>query len=334
MPNSSASRTAVRILPALALLAFASALFGPVDSARAASCTATVEDVDFASVDTLAGTPTDTASRIAIGCDGISPQASELLVCIHLGSGGAPTRGGDRTLAGSDAGGERLAYRLFADPARQIPWGSVEEPALGSPRSVLLAVHDGSASGDLVLYARALGGQRTLRAGPYSNAFSGIDTFMTFQEGRDGDCNRREGSVEAMVFQVRARVDENCLISTQDIHFGQHGLLTKPIDALGGIELSCTPGADFSVAVNGGLSGSSDPTRRLMRSGPNTLVYGLFLDEARSRPFGATESSLAHGTGTGAGILIPVYGRVLPQSIAPGIYSDVVGVTVTYGFPK
>lgn len=320
-------------LPTLAasLAVLGLAVLGSAQPARAASCSATVEDLDFGSLDTLGAAAAETASRVSIACDSIAPQVSELLVCVHLGSGSSPATGADRRIPGPDAGAPQLGYRLFADPARQIPWGSVEEPALGAPRAVVLPAREGAAAASVILYAWAPAGQRELSAGLYSSSFSGLDSFLTVHEGENGDCARRDGAVQALDFSVRARVEENCLVATQDIQFGRHGLLTGPVDARGGIAISCTPGAAFTVALNAGLGGSGDPARRIMSSGSDTLLYGLFQDEARSRPFGSEGDLLAHGTGTRTDLFVPVYGRVPQQPVVPGTYSDIVGVTVTYG---
>ncbi len=82
------------------------------------------------------------------------------------------------------------------------------------------------------------------------------------------------------------------------------------------------------VAIDGG--GAHDPDNRLLRSGSNTVRYGLYSDPTRSAPWGTDAGSTVDYTGTGGQQQLGVYGRIPPQPAAPGAYSDTVVVTITY----
>ena len=110
-------------------------------------------------------------------------------------------------------------------------------------------------------------------------------------------------------------------------------MINRNIDASGTIGIVCTPGTDFTVRLNGGLAGSSDPERRIMQAGEHRIVYGLYRDEARAQPWGNSEGDLSPGTGAGRAQSLVVYGRVPPQPAAAGLYHDIVGVTISYGGP-
>jgi spore coat protein U-like protein len=88
----------------------------------------------------------------------------------------------------------------------------------------------------------------------------------------------------------------------------------------------------YTLSLNGGNSGATDPTQRKMTSGANQLTYGLYQNSARSSPWGSTAgSNTVGGTGTGASQVITIFGRVPAQTTpAPATYQDSVVVTVTY----
>ena len=94
----------------------------------------------------------------------------------------------------------------------------------------------------------------------------------------------------------------------------------------------CTNGTPYTVGLDGGLSGATNPTQRKMTQGTAFVLYGLYRDAARSQAFGNTiGTNTAAGTGTGLSQTLTVYGRVAPQATpAPGTYTDTITATLTY----
>ena len=94
----------------------------------------------------------------------------------------------------------------------------------------------------------------------------------------------------------------------------------------------CTRDAAYTVALNGGVSGASDPTQRKMTKASEFILYGLYRDGARTLPWGDAQGiNTAAGTGSGSTQNHTVYGRVPAQATpSPGTYTDTIVVTVTY----
>jgi spore coat protein U-like protein len=96
-------------------------------------------------------------------------------------------------------------------------------------------------------------------------------------------------------------VPANCLVSTSGVNFGSSGAITGNVDAAGTASVQCTSTTPYVVALNGGNSGATDPTKRQMARGSETITYGLYRDSVRSLPWGSTTGvNTASGTGSGA----------------------------------
>ena len=132
-------------------------------------------------------------------------------------------------------------------------------------------------------------------------------------------------------FSVQAAIPANCLVAAGDIDFGEHGVIDRAIDAETGIDVTCTPETHYAITLGPGLGGGTDPEQRILRSGRDLATYGLYLDKARSRPWGSSLETRLPGTGAGTQQTVPVYGRVPAQVVRPGSYADTVAVTITYG---
>lgn len=294
-------------------------------SAQAAVCTVVVSDLGFGAVDTLGGASMATAD-VKIGCDNVGVGVTAITVCGDLGDGTGGSAAGERLLTSGTA---TLRYQLYKDSGHSISWGSNAMPTLGTVNRFELPVSDNTASQEATLYGQTVGRQFSVTAGTYVSTFAGANASFAYAEG-SLSCAAMTGSTTADAsFTVSARVASNCLIETDDVDFGQHGSVDNEITAVGGLDITCTPGAAYSITVSGGETNVVDPEARIMRSGPNTIVYGLYSDSGHSIPWGATAGTQVSGTGAGE-VSIPVYGRVLPQDVVPGAYRDTVLVTITY----
>jgi spore coat protein U-like protein len=309
----------------LCMLIYAAATGG----AFAASCTVDIDALNFGNVDTLSGATADATAQVSIGCSDVSETASAVAICGNLGSGsGGASTGGARTLL---SGANGIEYNLYSDSGRSSRWGAYDETALGQPQTIRLTASGGTASGSLTLYGALATRQAGAATGTYVSSFSGADVRFYYQEGTTLDCSAPTAATLAQAgFVVQATVPANCLITVQDIDFGIHGLIDSDVTATGGVDITCTPNSSYTIAMDGGLTGATNPEMRLMRSGTATIAYGLYADSAHTRPWSATGSGLVSGTGAGAVQSIPVFGRVAPQSAQAGQYSDTVVVTISY----
>ena len=120
----------------------------------------------------------------------------------------------------------------------------------------------------------------------------------------------------------------NCLLQTNDLDFGTHGLIGTRIDAETNMDITCTPSTSYTISIDGG--GAGDPTQRVMHSGGNTVRYDLYSNPGRTAPWGTDAGSVVAGTGTGTEQGQTVYGSIPPQAAAPGHYTDTVVVTISY----
>ncbi len=326
MPYANHKRLRSLVLQcALGMLIYAAAAGG----ALAATCSVDVDALNFGSVDTLSGNTADATAEVSISCTAVSTGVTAVTLCGNLGEGsGGTTSGGTRTMA---SGANTLAYQLYSDSGRGARWGSYDNTALGQPRTIRLTASDGTANGSVTLYGALPAGQASAATGTYLSSFSNADVRFYYEEGTTLDCTAPTAATLAQAsFTAQATVAANCLITVEDIDFGVQGLIDTEVTATGGVDVTCTPNSSYSIAMDGGLSGATDPEKRLMRSGNNTITYGLYANSAHTLPWGATGNRLVTGTGAGAVQSIDVFGRVPPQSAASGQYSDTVVVTITY----
>jgi spore coat protein U-like protein len=312
----------VRIMAAGLLLVMLAA-----PEARAQSCSISVTPLNFGPVDVIANATVDATAAATVTCSALVPVG----VCISIGPGsGGATNAANRTLAN---GGNTLRYGLFSDAARTVPWGSDYWPAGGAASvGFNLPVLLGTGSVTTTIYGRIYGGQATTAPLGYASAFSGADIsirfgLLSFLLGCDLLTTTASTS-----FTVSATVPPTCRISTSDLDFGAAGVLTSARDGSSTLTPTCTNGTAYSIGLNGGLSGATNPAMRRMSKGAETIIYGLYRDAARSQPFGNVAGvNTVAATGTGLAQTRTVYGRVGAQSTpSPGTYTDTIVATVTY----
>lgn len=131
--------------------------------------------------------------------------------------------------------------------------------------------------------------------------------------------------------QVRVTVASTCevsLLGASDLDFGTVSSTATQVAATAQLQVRCTNGTPYSVALDLG-DNASGGTRR-MANGSNYLPYGLYRTADTSQPWTDQPAEIHSGTGSGANQQISVYG-VLPGANAPaGVYADTVTATLTY----
>jgi spore coat protein U-like protein len=122
-----------------------------------------------------------------------------------------------------------------------------------------------------------------------------------------------------------------CAMSTTGLNFGNYDVFsTLNDDITGTVSVNCPSGTAYSISLS---SGFGTFAARTMTSGTNLLNYNLYLDATRLTIWGdgSAGTGIVSGTGTGAAVGSPVYGRIpWGQNAFVGSYSDVVIVTVTF----
>ncbi|WP_274426589.1 Csu type fimbrial protein [Chelativorans sp. YIM 93263] len=300
--------------------------------ARAQTCSFSVTDVNFGNVDTLSGAAVDATGSVSVTCRALLAPVLPVRVCLNLNAGSGGATSGTRQMR--NAANAPLNYNFFQDAARQTPWGSREQPALGNPvalifNTLLLGIPQTQTA---TIYGRVLPSQQSTATGFYTSAFSGAQVTFNYVASLllPANCSNVTQNTIRPPFMVQANVVPNCSVTAQNIDFGSHGVLDTAADAAGRLDVTCTPGTAYTVALDNGLTGTG-PTARRMTLGGQAVVYGLYKDTARSQPWGSSGSQLLSGSGTGATQSVSVYGRVPAQPTpGPGTYTDTVVVTVTY----
>ncbi|WFR99185.1 Csu type fimbrial protein [Rhizobium tumorigenes] len=135
-------------------------------------------------------------------------------------------------------------------------------------------------------------------------------------------------------FNVQMTITSDCQItSAGNMDFGSTGVIGSNKDATSAIVVQCTSGTAYNIGLDTGRGVGATVTTRYM-TGPATakLGYSLFTDTGRTTTWGNTVSTnTMSATGTGSTQSYTVYGRVPPQATpAPGAYTDIVAVTLTY----
>ena len=129
-------------------------------------------------------------------------------------------------------------------------------------------------------------------------------------------------------FTAKIVIENDCSVSSpNDLDFGTVGLLSSNKDTSMDFTVTCTNGADYTIAMDNGQNASGSTNR--MKNGSEYVSYELYQDNSYSTVW--DDSSTVGSTGTGTAQTFTVYGRVPPQATpTAGTYTDTVTITVTY----
>jgi spore coat protein U-like protein len=289
--------------------------------AQAQTCTVSMTNVAFGTVNVLPGTAVNTTATITVTCSGGSGNQR---VCVSIGCGSAC----DATSRQMTSGSNTARYDLYSNSARTTLWGSWHTgyDAAGVQMTVS---HNSSATH--TVYARFLASQPSDAPGAYTATFA-ADPFITYVNASGAPACPTGTLTASGTASVTATVSSNCTVSSTNVSFGAQGILSGNIDAQGTLSIQCSSQLPYTVSLSGGNSGATDPTQRKMTRGANSITYGLYRDAARSLGWGSTAGvDTASGTGTGVTQTFTVYGRVPPQTTPKAnTYTDSIVATVTY----
>jgi spore coat protein U-like protein len=137
-------------------------------------------------------------------------------------------------------------------------------------------------------------------------------------------------------FQVTANVAVSCTVSATVLDFGTYDrTATSPTTAQSNIQVNCTTGAIWELALDKGLHGA-DVTSRAMANDTDAAVllnYAIFSDPAHTINWGETVgTNTVTGTGTGTVQDIAAYGQIpaLQATVSAGGYSDTITATLSF----
>ena len=275
-------------------------------------------------VNVLPGAAIDTTTTLTVTCSGGSGGAGGQRVCISIGAGSSSDSTSRKMVSGSNT----ARFDIYSNSGRTTLWGSWQTAF--DTAGVQLDVARNSTT-PVTVYGRLFGTQSTVVPGSYSSTFT-ANPFIQYADKAGVACPTGSKTASASS-SATATVINSCNVSASNINFGTIGLLAANNDAQATIAIQCSSTLPYTVSLDGGSSGATNPTLRKMSfNTTNTITYGLYRDSAHSLAWGSTVgTNTASGTGTGASQPLTVYGRIAAQTTPkPGSYSDTVLVTVAY----
>ena len=138
-------------------------------------------------------------------------------------------------------------------------------------------------------------------------------------------------------FTVTANVTANCLVSTTNMDLGTFNGVAN-LTSTSNINIACTDGVSYTVALDVGTGGGAIATGRLLDGpGAETLTSNLYSDPAFTNIWGTAAADRVGAVGTGLAAANQfthvVHGRLLAagnEGAAVGAYTSTIGVTVEY----
>lgn len=141
-----------------------------------------------------------------------------------------------------------------------------------------------------------------------------------------------DAATTSAAIAVTATVLAYCSVAAQPLAFGNYSPSVQST-ASTSLIIACTAGTAFNVGLDAGSGSGATVSSRLMTGlGNATLGYNLYTTSALSTAWGDTiNSNTVNSSGTGLPQTLTVYGRIpAGQNVPPGLYADVVTVTLTY----
>ncbi len=316
---------------ALCALGAAAAIAGATPAHAVLTCSFNITNINFGNINLLNNTNFDTTGTLTANCTGgVANSTARICPNLNAGSGGTTT-GNPRFMLN---GATQLNYNLYSNSARTTVWGSYLWGFSFRPPTLNISLNaSGAGSGSLTIYGRVSSGQQTKAAGSYLSTFSGGEVQIAYARSTVGTC-AAIGATNAtsVTFTVTATFPATCSVASTVHNFGSAGVLAAARDGTSTVTATCSSTTPYSIGLNGGTTGATDPTLRKMSKGAARITYGLYRDAARTQPWGSTiGTDTAGGTGSGVGQAYTVYGRVPAQTTpAAGAYADTIIATVTY----
>lgn len=136
---------------------------------------------------------------------------------------------------------------------------------------------------------------------------------------------------------VTATVQSACAASANPIVFGTYTAGGGPVTGLATITVKCSPSLAFKIALGPGATAGGSIGQRLLTNGTQSLQYNLYTSSDLTNIWGDGTTGItlsgaasSEGRSTSLTVFGEVPDSVRNQLVTPGIYSDVVTVTITY----
>ncbi|MBO9880013.1 spore coat U domain-containing protein [Xanthomonas sp. D-109] len=332
---------------ALTALLLAAVALLPQRAAATTTCTAQATAASFGTLSDTAAT--DTTAQILVTCQtGAISVLGTIYVrmCLNIGEGTQGAGFGITPRRMLNPLNDILGFQLYRDSARSLIWGSALSGS--TPLQVDLTYASlatgGTGTATYTIYAR-VPLQSGIATGTYQNSFSGVYTNLQYRYDEPlignpavipASCTtggKGGGTSVQFPFVASATAAPTCTIaSIADLDFGtQSGLIDNALNYTTTLSMNCRARTAWQVSLDNGQNASGN-VRRMRSASGQYLTYELYRDAARTQRWGSTlNTDTLTGIGTGIAQSLTLHGRVpAQQTPAPGSYSDVVKVTVTY----
>lgn len=319
----------IRRLPILILTLALTICCMAKPATAAISCTISMTNVAFGSLNVLPGSAVNTTSTATITCSGATANTTYRF-CTDIGSG-ADVSSTQRRMA---SGVNRLNFNLYKDAARTVQWGHYTTSFLGGgSQNDFTSNGSGNISATITVFASVAGSQNTAIPGAYSESMTGSGT-NDLQYGSlasAGSCPLG-ASTSQYSFTVSATVISSCNVSATTHDFGSTVAIASNVDATSTITAQCTNTTPYNIGLNAGTGTGATVAIRKMTSGGATINYSLYTNSARTTVWGNTVgTNTVAGTGSGVAQNVTAFGRAPSQTTpVPATYSDTIVTTVTY----
>lgn len=335
--------------PLLCLLGWAL----PVQSVHAAvSCTATMSDVSFGSVDLVNNSGTITSGSLSYNCTNTDRNnAVQVNICLAVDGGqNSQSQLNPSRMLDSGNPSNVLNFNLYL-PDGVTPWGSslygtqpYNPPVFIVPKAPNRTTPGSAGGGPITMPARLVNGQNAVLpntgANTYRDSFSAGSTSIGFAFSNVGSSPPASCGANQPIrfpFLVSATVIKSCTVTAgSDIDLGAVGFLDTNLAGSNTIGVSCSRNTPYFVGLSPS-NGSTVGAGLMSGTGGNAdkVPYQLRSVSATGQIWGNTATAVSvgngvAGNGTGANQSIPVFATVPSANVTPDSYADTVTVIVNY----
>lgn len=129
-----------------------------------------------------------------------------------------------------------------------------------------------------------------------------------------------------------AKVNSTCTVAVLPINFGTINSNSQNLQSTTLIA-TCTKGTAFTVALSSGMSNDFSNRYMTLTDDSDQLKYNIYFDNLYSNILGdgSANTSTINDIGTGNDQTFTLFGKIpTGQFVSPGIYSDLISVTLSY----
>ena len=310
-------------------LFFSIGLFFSAGSLFAQSCSFSMTDINFGSVNLSVGGAPSTSGTFTANCAGL--PGNTITICPNIGDGTSGSNSGNPRLMGN--GPRTVPFNLY-QPSGQI-WGSYVWPFAPLPPTLSLTLN-GSGNGSLtqVVGAQITGTLSLAPAGVYQSVYNGPHTLIDYGYAPAQNCKVVSTRAARAPFTVSAVNNNSCNISATPMSFGTRTNLNSAQVSSNQISITCTNGVKYSVGLSNGTNGGTSPINRLMGNpvSGQKIAYGIYQNAGLTQAWGSTAGAdMISSTATGLTQIYNAYGQIPVQATPPGgSYADTVVITLNY----